>query len=213
MKADLTLLVINAAAIGSIHTLLGPDHYLPFIVLSRTRRWSRPKTAWITLACGLGHVASSIIIGLIGFALGASLKHFDLIEKIRGEIATWVLLAFGLVYAGWAAASQPWHALVLFLVYGIYAAATEGVGKAFVTDLAPKTRRSTALGWFNGMTGFVALPANLLAGWLWSVYGPGATFALGAWAGLLSAALLIVWAPWLLRSRPLLGAASGAPTG
>ena len=101
MKADLTLLVINAAAIGSIHTLLGPDHYLPFIVLSRTRRWSRPKTAWITLACGLGHVASSIIIGRIGFALGASLKHFDLIEKIRGEIATWVLLAFGLVYAAW----------------------------------------------------------------------------------------------------------------
>lgn len=101
MKADLTLLVINAATIGSIHTLLGPDHYLPFIVLARTRRWSRSKTAWVTFACGLGHVASSIIIGLIGFALGASLKHLDVIENLRGEIATWVLLAFGLAYAAW----------------------------------------------------------------------------------------------------------------
>ena len=46
--------------------------------------------------------------------------------------------AFGLVYAGWAVANQSWHALALFLVYGIYAAATEGVAKAHVTDMVPK---------------------------------------------------------------------------
>ena len=101
MHIDLTLLMINAAAIGTLHTLVGPDHYLPFIVLSRARRWSLSKTAWITLVCGLGHVGSSIIIGLIGYALGASLKHLNFIEAIRGQVAAWILIAFGLVYAAW----------------------------------------------------------------------------------------------------------------
>jgi sulfite exporter TauE/SafE len=101
MHVDLTLLMINAAAVGTIHTLVGPDHYLPFIVLGKARRWSLPKTAWITVACGLGHVGSSIAIGLVGYALGASLKHLNFIEEIRGQVAAWILIAFGLVYAAW----------------------------------------------------------------------------------------------------------------
>jgi sulfite exporter TauE/SafE len=101
MQVDLTLLMLNAAAVGTIHTLVGPDHYLPFIVLSKARKWSVPKTAWITVACGLGHVGSSIVIGLIGYALGASLKHLNFIEEIRGQVAAWILIGFGLVYAAW----------------------------------------------------------------------------------------------------------------
>jgi len=101
MQLDLTLLMLNAAAVGTIHTLVGPDHYLPFIVLSKARGWSRVKTLWITLACGIGHVASSIVIGLVGYAAGASLKHLTFIEDIRGEIAAWLLIGFGLVYALW----------------------------------------------------------------------------------------------------------------
>lgn len=101
MQLDLTLLMANAAAVGFIHTLVGPDHYLPFIVLAKARRWSLAKTAWITLACGLGHVGSSIVIGLLGYALGASLKHLNLLEEIRGQIAAWILIGFGLIYALW----------------------------------------------------------------------------------------------------------------
>lgn len=101
MHLDITLLAVNAAAVGFIHTLVGPDHYLPFIVLSKARRWSLAKTAWITLACGLGHVGSSIVIGLIGYALGASLKHLNLLEEFRGQIAAWLLIGFGLIYALW----------------------------------------------------------------------------------------------------------------
>ena len=117
-------------------------------------------------------------------------------------------VAFGLVYAGWSVASQPWHAWALFLVYGIYAAATEGIGKALVTDVAPSDRRGTALGWFNGLTGMAALPANLIGGWLWSTVGPGATFVLGAWLAFVAAGLLVAWAPWLLGRRE---AAPGDP--
>lgn len=109
-------------------------------------------------------------------------------------------VAFGVVYAGWSAATQGWQAWALFLVYGIYAAATEGVGKALVVDLAPGAERGSALGWYNGLTGFAALPANLIGGWLWSVYGPSATFTFGAWAGFAAAGLLLAWLPWLRRS-------------
>ena len=122
-------------------------------------------------------------------------------NSTRRRPATGGYVAFGLVYAGWSLASQPWHAWALFLLYGIYAAATEGISKALVTDVAPSGRRGTALGWFNGMTGLAALPANLLGGWLWSTVGPGATFVLGAWLAFVAAGLLLAWAPWLLR-RP-----------
>jgi MFS family permease len=105
--------------------------------------------------------------------------------------------AFSLVYFGWAVATQSWHTWVLFLVYGIYAAATEGVAKAFVADMVPKPIRGSAMGWFNGLTGFSALPANLIGGWLWSVAGAPATFVFGAWMSLFALTLMIAWLPWL----------------
>lgn len=101
MQLDLTLLALNAGAVGFIHTLIGPDHYLPFIVLAKARRWSLAKTAGITLACGLGHVGSSMVIGFLGYGLGASLKHLNFIEEIRGQVAAWILIGFGLIYALW----------------------------------------------------------------------------------------------------------------
>jgi MFS family permease len=109
--------------------------------------------------------------------------------------------AFALVYAGWAVATQAWNAWALFLVYGIYAAATEGVAKAFVADMVPRYARGSAMGWFNGLTGLAALPANLIGGWLWSVAGAGATFTFGAWAAVAALGLTIAWLPWL-RNRP-----------
>jgi MFS family permease len=109
--------------------------------------------------------------------------------------------AFGLVYAGWAVANQSWQGWALFLVYGIYAAATDGVGKAFVTDMVPKAQRGTAMGWFNGLTGFAALPANVLGGWLWSSFGASATFGFGAWIGFVAMFLMLAWTPWLLGKR------------
>jgi MFS family permease len=105
--------------------------------------------------------------------------------------------AFTLVYLGWTRARAGWVVWTLFLVYAVYYAATEGVARAFVADLVPRERRGTALGWFNGLTGVAALPANLLGAWLWSQWGPGATFALGAWLGAVALGLLIAWRPWL----------------
>ena len=110
--------------------------------------------------------------------------------------------AFAVVYAGWALATQSWNTWALFLIYGIYTAATEGVARAFVTDLVPRSLRGSALGWFGGVTGLAALPANILAGWLWVAGGPSATFWFGAFMAVLSLALMVAWLPWLRRGFP-----------
>jgi ABC-type nickel/cobalt efflux system permease component RcnA len=98
MTAQLEILLITAASIGFFHTLLGPDHYLPFIVMSKARNWSMLKTVAITAACGVGHVGSSIVLGLLGVLFGIGLHQLEIFESARGNIAAWALTAFGLVY-------------------------------------------------------------------------------------------------------------------
>jgi sulfite exporter TauE/SafE len=101
MSKELLILTITAASMGFFHTLLGPDHYLPFIVMSQARKWSRFKTIWITLLCGAGHIGSSVLLGMIGVAFGFAVTKLEIIESFRGELAAWALIAFGLVYFLW----------------------------------------------------------------------------------------------------------------
>lgn len=101
MTPDLTLLLITAASIGFVHTLLGPDHYLPFVALSKARNWSIARTSAITAACGVGHVLSSILIGAVGIAAGATVERLVGIESWRGDVAAWLLFGFGLAYMAW----------------------------------------------------------------------------------------------------------------
>lgn len=96
---ELYLLILTAASLGFIHTLLGPDHYLPFIVLSKARNWSHSKTMWITLLSGIGHVAGSVILGVAGVAMGISLTKLEKIESSRSDIVGWMMIAFGLIYS------------------------------------------------------------------------------------------------------------------
>lgn len=98
MNDSIALLSVTAISIGFIHTILGPDHYLPFIVLSQARNWSLKKTMFITFLCGLGHVLSSIVLGLIGITIGISMTKLISVESFRGNIAAWLFIAFGLVY-------------------------------------------------------------------------------------------------------------------
>ncbi len=93
--------LLATAGIAVAHTVLGPDHYLPFIMLARARGWSRTRTAAITAACGLGHVASSILLGLVGVAAGLALSRVEAFEELRGGIAAWLLVGFGLAYLVW----------------------------------------------------------------------------------------------------------------
>ncbi len=98
----LSLSVCAAAiAIGAIHTALGPDHYLPFVMLARVRRWGVARTVAITTACGIGHVASSLLVGVLGLLLGLGVGRLESVESARGGLAAWALVAVGLAYALW----------------------------------------------------------------------------------------------------------------
>jgi hypothetical protein len=101
MADDLTILAIAAASIGVMHTLLGPDHYLPFVVLARARGWSLARTSAITLLCGAGHVAGSVVLGLAGLALGLAVSSLEAVEAWRGDLAAWLLVAVGVLYGAW----------------------------------------------------------------------------------------------------------------
>lgn len=96
---ELHLLLVTAISLGFVHTMLGPDHYLPFIVLSKARNWSQSKTLWITFISGIGHVGGSVILGIAGVALGMSVGKLEAIEAHRGNIVGWMLLIFGSLYA------------------------------------------------------------------------------------------------------------------
>ena len=101
MDNSIIILCGTAASIGLVHTALGPDHYLPFIMMGRARRWSLAKTAWITLLCGLGHVLSSVLLGLAGVLLGIQVMKLEVFEAFRGSIAAWLLIGFGFAYFVW----------------------------------------------------------------------------------------------------------------
>lgn len=101
MTQELRTLLIAAGSVGFIHTLLGPDHYLPFIVMSWARKWSAARTAFITVMCALGHIGSSVILGFVGVSLGLAVESLTGAESIRGRIAAWLFIAFGLAYLIW----------------------------------------------------------------------------------------------------------------
>ncbi|MFP3936822.1 MAG: hypothetical protein ACLFVW_00680 [Phycisphaerae bacterium] len=98
---ELYALLITAMSVGFVHTVLGPDHYVPFVALSKAREWSLRRTGLITFLCGLGHVAGSVVLGGVGIAIGLASKRLEIIEEGRGEVAAWLLIGFGLAYTVW----------------------------------------------------------------------------------------------------------------
>jgi MFS family permease len=111
-------------------------------------------------------------------------------------VAGWSV--YGLVYVGFAAAGAAWHIWALFLAYGLFHGLTEPTEKALVAGLVPEARRGQAFGEYHFAIGIAALPASVLFGVVWDVWGAEAAFLLGA--GLAGAAALAL--PLALRGTP-----------
>jgi len=101
LNNEFLILLVTAANIGFFHTLFGPDHYLPFVVMSKARNWSKKKTLIITALCGTGHVLSSIVIGFIGISIGTVVSKLEILESWRGNLAAWLFIIFGFLYMMW----------------------------------------------------------------------------------------------------------------
>jgi nickel/cobalt exporter len=98
---DIWVLAGTAASLGLVHTVVGPDHYLPFIVISRARHWTLRKTLVVSFLAGLGHILSSVVLGFLGIALGIAVSKLEGVESARGALAAWLLIGFGLAYFVW----------------------------------------------------------------------------------------------------------------
>lgn len=101
IEREIWVLAGTAASLGLVHTVIGPDHYLPFIVISRARNWTLRKTLFVSFLAGLGHILSSVVLGFVGIALGIAVARLEGVESARGEVAAWLLIGFGLAYFVW----------------------------------------------------------------------------------------------------------------
>lgn len=115
----------------------------------------------------------------------------DRFGRVRVIIVGW--LVYALIYLGFGYASAGWQVWVLYVLYGIYYGATEGVEKALVADVVSSEKRGTAYGLYNAAVGISALPASLIAGILWQKLGPASPFIFGAGLSLMAVVALMAF--------------------
>jgi MFS family permease len=133
--------------------------------------------------------AVSIIPTLFSTPLAA---WSDKIGRVRLLLAGYT--AYGAVYVviAYLGHASFWL-FALYALYGLFLAATEGVEKALVADLAPSTRQGTAFGWFNMVTGFCLLPASIIFGWLYQDISASTAFMFSGCCAFGSALLMLFW--------------------
>ncbi|MFG0261847.1 MAG: hypothetical protein ACF788_05610 [Novipirellula sp. JB048] len=101
MQPELGILLATAVSVSALHTLTGPDHYIPFVAIGKSKGWKLPKIVFLTMSCGAAHVLASVFIALGGAALGFSLTRIGVLNEVRGGVASWSILIFGCGYFLW----------------------------------------------------------------------------------------------------------------
>ncbi len=156
----------------------------------------------ILRANNLGMSVAGVLGVLITFNLvyaavsGPAGALSDRVGRRRLIVGGWAVYA--LIYLGFAAASEVWHVVALYAIYGLYYGMAEGTAKALVADLVGEERRGTAYGVYNAAVGLMALPASVIAGVLWQGVagweglGPSAPFLFGALMALMAVGILFL---------------------
>jgi MFS family permease len=147
-------------------------------------------------AQNLGVAAAAVLVLYLLFNV-----TYTVVAYPAGRLSDWMgrrtlLVAgyalYGLVYLGFGLASSPGSLWLLFPVYGLYMGISDGVEKALVADLAPTSIRATAIGLHATLVGIGLLPASLLAGWMWTSFGPAVPFYFGGVLGCAAAVAVLV---------------------
>ena len=101
MIYETMVIASSAASIGFVHTILGPDHYLPLVAMAKTNGWSAPKTASYVAVCGTFHLLGTILVGALAIFLGLAYLNVETVQSLRTDFAGWFLLSFGAIYFAW----------------------------------------------------------------------------------------------------------------
>lgn len=90
-----------AAFVGFVHSIANPGHWLPVVLMTKSRRWNRRTALLGSLAAASGHIVVSIALALVGIGIGAQVLSEETLEEIERHSGL-ALAAFGLAYAVWA---------------------------------------------------------------------------------------------------------------
>lgn len=143
------------------------------------------KVAFIPLV----YLVTSIVSVILAIPIG-SLS--DRIGKEKLLVAGFLI--YGVVYYGFGVTKSVMMIVVLFAMYGLYSAATDGIQKAFVSDIIDKNKQGTGLGIYNALLGVTLLPASLIAGLLYDKVNSRIPFYFGAVTAVISAILMVFFA-------------------
>lgn len=143
--------------------------------------------------------AISLITTVFGTPLSALSDTFG---RKRFILIAWI--AFALFYFAMGLPGlSTYQIFALFGVYGLFKAATEGVEKALVADMAPKGLAGTAFGWFNLVTGLMLFPASFIFGWIYESIAPLYAFLFSGGCALVAFVLMAGWVSRNPSNQPL----------
>lgn len=101
-------LIISTITIAIVHAL-APDHWLPFVMIGKAQKWTKPRLTLVAFISGIGHVGSSIVLGAIGIIAGIASIKLQGIEATRAEVGVYLLIGFGIAYALWGLKHAKHH--------------------------------------------------------------------------------------------------------
>ena len=131
----------------------------------------------------------SLITTMFGTPLSALSDTFG---RKRFILVAWIAFAFFYITMGLPGIST-YQVFGLFGIYGLFKAATEGVEKALVADMAPKGLAGTAFGWFNLITVLMLFPASFVFGWVYESIAPYYAFLFSGGCALVAFVLMANW--------------------
>ena len=174
-----------------------PSQFTRFMIVLTVFSLGNSTDAFLLLrltdAAGGARFVPLMWAGINAVKSGVSFLAGDWSDRIgRRAVITTGWIVYAIVYAGFAFSRSLTALIAWFLVYGFYYGFAEGTEKAFVADLAPASRRGSAFGIYNSVTGLGALAASVVFGVLWSAYGAPVAFGAGASLALLATTLLFV---------------------
>ncbi len=145
----------------------------------------------------VGMLPAVIPLAFFAFNLSSSVLSMPvgiLSDRIgRRPILISGFMIFAVIYYGFGRVHSVLWMWILFVLYGFYYAFTDGIQKSYIADIVKQGQRGTAFGTYNALTGLAALPASVLAGFLWQTFGPVVAFNTSSFIALLSALLMIVF--------------------